>query len=288
MKHNILFVIACLTFISCNSSEKAKNKIENEKDSLEAGLIQRDLSIDNYISAFNQIEQTLDSINIIQKNIYFKIDKTVELKRPVIDNINADVKAINNFIKSNTEKIDQLNKKLKNSNIKNEQLEKTVSRLNGQLTQKKEELTDLSRKLNDLNTEITELQINSGFLIAQNAVQADIIAGETADLHKAFYIVGTFKDLEKEKIIDQKGGLLGIGKTSKLSNDFDSNKFTKIDYTQTLSIPLNCKKIEIITSHPTHSFKLEKEKNGTIKDLIITNSEEFWKASKYLVVIKSV
>src|SRR5207253_11489062 len=82
------------------------------------------------------------------------------------------------------------------------------------------------------------------------------------------------------------GGLLGMGKTSKLSSNFDNSKFTKIDYTQTTVIAVNSDNVKIITSHPTDSYKMENDskKKGVVRNLVITNPEKFWSASKYLVV----
>ena len=89
----------------------------------------------------------------------------------------------------------------------------------------------------------------------------------------------------ESKLIDKSGGLLGIGRTPKLSENFDKEKFTRIDYTQVLIIPVNSDGIKIITVHPSDSYTLDKEKN-MVKNIVITNADKFWSASKYLVVIK--
>ena len=106
-------------------------------------------------------------------------------------------------------------------------------------------------------------------------------------LHTAYFVVGKSNDLQDAKIIDRKGGLLGIGRTSKLSQDFDNSKFTRIDYTVTNNIAINSD-MKIVTSHPTNSYTLEKDTkdNDLVKNIVITNPELFWSASKYLVVIK--
>ena len=87
------------------------------------------------------------------------------------------------------------------------------------------------------------------------------------------------------KVIDKSGGLLGIGKTSKLASNIDNEKFTKIDYAQTSTIPIDSKTAKLITAHPSDSYKLNKEKDKVVS-ISITNPEKFWSASKYLVVVK--
>jgi hypothetical protein len=105
-------------------------------------------------------------------------------------------------------------------------------------------------------------------------------------MHTAYYIVGRTKELKESKLIDRKGGLLGLGKTSRLSANVDNTKFTRIDYTQVSNIPVNSTKVKVITSHPSDSYKLEKDaKNKSlVKNLVITNPEKFWATSKYLVI----
>ena len=123
--------------------------------------------------------------------------------------------------------------------------------------------------------------------MARNGAQSQTIADETMALHTAYFVVGKSNDLQDAKIIDRKGGLLGIGRTSKLSQDFDNSKFTRIDYTVTNNIAINSD-MKIVTSHPTNSYTLEKDTkdNDLVKNIVITNPELFWSASKYLVVIK--
>jgi hypothetical protein len=95
--------------------------------------------------------------------------------------------------------------------------------------------------------------------------------------------VGRSKDLEKAKLIDKHGGLLGMGKTAKLSDNLDNSMFTKIDYTQTTVIPVNSKNMKLVTSHPEDSYTVDKT-DKTVNSITITNPDRFWSASKYLVI----
>lgn len=187
----------------------------------------------------------------------------------------------------NRKKITELNRKLKNSAGKNANLEKTIATLSDQLNQKNMELEYLNAQLNSLNAQVVQLESNVSILNAENNQQSKVIENETAALRSAYYVIGNSKELRDANIIDREGGLLGIGKTSKLRADFDNTMFTHIDYTQSTTIGVNSK-MKIITSHPTDSYSLVRE--GKDKDVVtnisISNPEKFWSASKYLVVIK--
>jgi uncharacterized coiled-coil protein SlyX len=285
MKKTAFIIVTALSIVACNTKPQTDNVAERERDSLQIMVNQRDSKIRDFLASFVDIEHILDSINVKQKNIYLKTEKPSDVKAGVVADINREITAINSLMEKNRKKISDLNSQLKTSGGKNKELEDAIKTLNQQLSQKQQELVEMNSKLNVLNAEIMQLQASVGFLSVENATQADMIATATEDLHKAFYIIGTSKDLEKEKIIDKKGGLLGIGKTKELSNDFDATKFTQIDYTQLISIEINSKKAEIITTHPTSSYRLEKDKD-LVKKLIILNAVDFWSASKYLVIIK--
>jgi septal ring factor EnvC (AmiA/AmiB activator) len=186
---------------------------------------------------------------------------------------------------SNSLKLKELNDKLKKSNTKNINLEKNIELLNNRLNQKYSELMELNQKLLALKAQVSELEIAIVDLSSENKAQADYIDNKITELHTAYYIVGTSKDLVESKLIDKSGGLLGIGKTAKLSNDLDPNMFVKIDYLQTTAIAINSKHVKIITSHPTDSYSFDKTGN-MINNLMISDPEKFWSASKYLVITK--
>ena len=127
-------------------------------------------------------------------------------------------------------------------------------------------------------------------LVIMNNESTATIAQTTSALHTAYYIIGKSKDLEKDKLIDRKGGLLGIGKTTKLNNEnIDNSKFTRIDYTQMSTLAINSKNVKIITTHPSDSYYLAMDAmdKKMVNNLVITNAEKFWSVSKYLVVAKN-
>jgi Txe/YoeB family toxin of Txe-Axe toxin-antitoxin module len=104
-------------------------------------------------------------------------------------------------------------------------------------------------------------------------------------INTAYYAFGTKKELELNKIIDKTGGFLGLGKSSKLKDDFNTSYFTKVDITKLNNIPLSSKKVKVITTHPTDSYKLITTPEGVIEKLEILDASKFWSASKYLVIL---
>ncbi len=286
MKNFIIISAALLVITACNQNELADSK--REKDSLMSVINERDSFINDYISSFNEVEQNLDSVAIRQHIIAINSDKAGELKTTQKSRINAEIAAINNLMDQNRKKIAELNRKIKNSTNKNLQHVKMIATLNDQIIKKDIELADLNTRLNALNAQVATLETSVDTLTVLNDAQAQTITDKTTALHTAYYVVGKSNELQDAKIIDRKGGLLGIGKTSKLSEDFDNSKFTRIDYSQTNSISVNSD-MKIITNHPSSSYTLDKDDKDKdfVKNIVITNSEMFWSASKYLVVVRN-
>jgi septal ring factor EnvC (AmiA/AmiB activator) len=290
---NIFLIAAITLLISACNQERDNLRVElaganRNIDSLNKIANERESTINEFITSFNEVESNLDSVAVKQKIISLNTDKHTELKPDQKDRINSEIMAINNLMTENRKKIAELNRRLRSSTSKNAEFEKTIAILNEKLAQKEEELTTLNEKLNASDAQVAQLKTSVDTLTVHNFATSKSLSEKIAALHTAYYVIGKSKDLEVSKIIDRQGGLLGIGKTAKLNENVDKNKFTQIDYTQVGTIPINADNVKIVTSHPSDSYTLEgdeKNKNKT-KNLMITNPEKFWSASKYLVIVK--
>ena len=288
MKKILFIPIAFLFFTSaCNHTELKQSNQSN--DSLISVVNARDSSLSKFMESFNQIESNLDSVAAKQQMISINTGKSHgEFKGSKKARINAEITAINYLMTKNRREIEDLKKRWKGSKTQNAILEKTIITMTNQLTQKDCELCEMNLKLDALNLKAIKLVTMVDSLDEQNYLKSVIIDDQTADLHTAYYITGEAKELRDENIIDRKGGLLGIGRTSKLTENFDTRRFTRINDNFTTSIPVNGDDIKIITNHPTDSYTLDKDatKKDRTKNLVITNPKKFWSSSKYLVIVK--
>lgn len=278
MKKYILLGALALVVASCKN-QTSTDEVNRERDSLLSVINQREQSLNEFISSFSEVEKNLGDVAVKQNIISKSADKTGELQQNSKERINAEIAAINDLMDQNRKKLAELTKKLKSSNNKNEQLLKMIHALNDQLIQKDQELAELNEKLNSLNVQVAMLQTAVDTL-------NNTVTGQANVMHTAYYVIGNSKDLQAAKIIDRSGGLLGIGKTARLSANFDNSKFTKIDSRQVESIAIDGKSIKIVTTHPAGSFRLDKDNKEVIKSLVITDSKKFWSASNYLVIVK--
>jgi myosin heavy subunit len=286
MKKYILIAAVTCALVSCKNEEPTKDvRVVRERDSLIKIIDANQNSMNDVVASFNEIEKNLDLVREKQGIIVVNAGKLNDTKMDQKERINEEIRAINDLMDANAKKISELNKKLSRSGKKNKELQKTVDLLTEQLNGTYAQLEQLNDRLNSLNAQVAQLQTEMDTLTAQNSSQMQTIEAKTTELHTAYYIVGKSKELQESKIVDKKGGLLGLGRTAKISDNVDKAKFTKIDYVSTTTIPVNSKDAKIITAHPTDSYTLDKT-GKVVNNIIISDPEKFWSSSKYLVVAK--
>ena len=282
IKHFAFFVIIILTnFLLSNCSKGSdesensiKDSIENVSGNLNGKLNEKDAAIQELVSSFNEIQENLNTIKEKEK-IISKVTSDGDVKSKE-DQIKEDIQSIYDLMAKNKDRIGSLSKKLKNSKLQIDGLEKMIENMQATLSLKDSEIEELKTKIEGLNVELSSLTTNYKAVENESNQKTEII-------NTAFYAIGTSKELKEKNVITKEGGIIGLGKTTKLSSDFNKEYFTKINIEKTTSINLGAKKIKILTTHPSNSYKLIGEK--PIEKLEITNTKEFWSASKYLVII---
>jgi myosin heavy subunit len=288
MKKYLIVLLIIPFLISCNKQKIKQLELKSDSLSQQANL--KDESINEFIKAFNDIQDNLDSIKRKEMIITEQTELKTELQKKAKDQINEDVNTIYQLLIDTRSKLDDVRKKLGKSNFKVEELEKMVNHLTKQLEEKDMEIAQLKSELEKMNIEITALTKDVGSLKQLNQEkegvikeQEGVIDEKTTELNTAYYAVGTKKELKDNNIITAEGGFIGIGKNKKLKQDFNEDFFKKIDIRQTTQIPIPGKKPKVVTNHPSESYKINGEGENAV--LEITNANAFWKSSKYLVVI---
>jgi len=289
MKKYLLIVIVGVAFMSGCTNREAEKQVASlltERDSLINVANAKDSQTNVFMNSFNEIESNLEEVkkhqDLITVNSTDKLERTGTTK----DRINEDIIMINNLMDQNKKTLAYLNSKLKESDTKLNKFDKLVANLKDQIVAKDAELKDLNDKLLTMSTDIAVLKTSNADLTSVSERQMQTISNQTTKMNTAYYVVGTYKDLKTENVINKDGGFLGIGKSGKVKSDFNEAPFRKIDITETSIIPIESKGVEILSIHPTGSYELEKDGKKMITKLVIKDPEKFWEASKYLVVMK--
>lgn len=286
MKTKILILSMAVTFFGCGPDYKSQvEKLKSQQDSLLIVQNTKDSLMNSYMNDFNEIQSSIESL-AEQEQFLTKQSTNNELSSNAKTKILNNIQAFKNIIEENRNKILSLQSKIKKYNFKIDELDKMISGLNFQLQQKDSSIFILTENLNQLNLKIASVEVELSNVKNENDQKNQEIADKTNKLHTAYFTVGTYKELKEKKVISKEGGILGLGSSKSFNGDMNSESFTKIDYTSVKLIDVISKKIEIISVHPTDSYKLIN--NGKqIMAIEILDPERFWQASKYLIIVKS-
>jgi chromosome segregation ATPase len=283
----LVFVLSVMVLVSCGQHKKEIAKMQAKQDSIAQLGVQKDNSILGFIGAMNEIQANLDSIKTIEKIVSVQTAPGTELKAEAKNRIIEDIAQINNLLQKNKELVKSLQGKLRNSNMKITELEKMIENLNKQVGEKDGEIASLKQELENLHVNVAGLNQKIETITAESEKtikeKNQAIEAQTIAINTAYYAFGTKKELEAKNVIEKEGGVLGMGKTIKMKKDFNHDYFMKIDIREFNLLPLNTKKAKIITTHPADSYHLTGVK--TVESLVIDKPEEFWKASKYLLIV---
>jgi len=207
-----------------------------------------------------------------------------EFSKDKKEQILKDIEYVNTVLDQNKKKIASLSAQLKNSGVTIKGMQVKIAELEASMKERETEIADLKVVLSKKDFEIG--QLNAKMTEQETAItqKDEKISNQTAEINKAYVVYGTYKTLKEKGVISKEGGFLGLGKKEQLHKDFSDSAFTQIDITQTKSIPVNSKDAKLITSHPTSSYEIVRNKDNKVASIEIKDPEQFWKISKYAVV----
>ena len=295
----LMLIPAMLMTAGCNKMKEENARLKAKNDSLLALGFQKDTTVMEFVKAFNTIQSNLDSIKLKENIISQNTNGGTEVKTNARDQITGDINAIYQMLEKNRDMVKSLKAKLKKSeaglagaNVKIAELEKMIENLtktletkDAEIAELKEQLGKMNIKVQDLGNQVTNLNSNVDKLSAENKAKQQALDEKTAALNTAYYIVGTTRELKDKKIIDKSGGFIGIGRSKNVKTDFDNTLFTKVDITKFNELPLNKKRVKLLSNHPEGSYKLEGADKKSIDKITILNASDFWSRSKYMVII---
>lgn len=258
-----------------------------EKSDLYQQMQQRDSILNDLENTFTEIENNLSFIKEKRNKVSLDQNESGKNRKQALL---EDVNLMNTMLEESEKKIAQLEEKLRKSGINMKAYEKRLQALNETIESQNTEIAELKKMIEDKNVSLAELNSKVENMNKEMQVQADTISHKqnqiirkTDQLNTAHVVTGTFKELKEEGIIDREGGVLGIGSSKAIQENFDPSHFTELDIRKTKTIPLNAKKARVISEHPLNSYSLVEE-NGQVAYLQIENPEEFWRISKYAVI----
>ena len=278
-----LLLVACVAAFCLTSCNNGKNDSAAQNtaqaDSLNGIIAQKDSEINDLMGTLNEIEDGFQQISEAEHRVSLAKDGEGVNKK---QKLKEDILFIADRMKQNRELIAKLQKQLANGTLKGTQLQKTIEGLQKQLEEKDAQLQALREELDkkdihiaELDETVNNLNTKTNRLTAESNQKTETINAQDKQIHTAWYVFGTKKELKDQRIIAE-------GKV--MTGNFNKNYFTKVDIRNLSEIKLYSKSAKLLTTHPSSSYSLVRDANKQYT-LRITNSQLFWSTSKYLVVL---
>jgi hypothetical protein len=193
-------------------------------------------------------------------------------------------------------KLAETENRAKNAKIRNTRLlaqiatyKQTIEDLKTAAEQQRAEteaiIADQRNQIASLAGRVDTLSREKGWLI-------DTVAHLTAYKNRVYYAVGTKDELIKSGVVTKEGSkfLFFGGTRLEPARRPNLDAFTMIDKTQTLSIPLprTDKKYKIVSRQSPDFLAGDITEKGEVKGVVeIGSPEDFWSASKYLILVQN-
>ena len=290
MKKYFILALAVVTLgiTSCNNGTTNESENNNEIDSLEQVLNQKEDEMNELMDRLGEIQEGLDQISDAEGRIGTLTSGEVPVGDVTAD-IEENLQFIENTMANNRQRISELQVKLNSSTINTTRLQQQLASLEKRFNEKVEEINALKEELIQKDIQIKTLTDTVASLVIKNTKsqaandakqkmleqqQAEINKA-TTELNTAYYVYGTKTELRKH-------GILSNSKF-RMSEETDASYFTKIDIRKFKTLPLDSKSVELLSTHPEKSYAITKDANNRCV-LNIIDSKAFWSTSKYLVV----
>lgn len=279
----IVFVTAIGLTLAFGACQEKKNTMATvpveQRDSLNRIIEQKENEINDMMATINDIEDGLREINAAEKRVSVaRQGEGANQKQRIQENMAF----IQSTMSQNRELVKKLQQQLRESSFKGDQLRRTIENLTLQLEEKEKQLQQLRAELEQKDIHIAEqaeriegLTQNVNSLVDETTQKQQTINTQDKQLNTAWYVFGTKRELKEQSIL-RDGDVLRA--------NFNKDYFTKIDIRIDKEIKLYSRSAKILTSHPASSYTLTQDANRQYV-LRISNPQQFWSTSKYLVVL---
>jgi hypothetical protein len=167
-------------------------------------------------------------------------------------------------------------------------LDSTVASFQTLLDNQKAEIVAVVEQVTELTSQNAQLREANTALVAEGETLKADRESLLAENNTVYWVAGSREDLLKRGIIEQRGGMLGIGRTSVLARTLNASEFTEVDRRQLseLALPDPSKSYRIISPNDMAGLDAAPA-DGKFKGAVrIADPVSFWRPSRFLVLVE--
>ena len=289
MKKSVLVLsiaMLAMVFAACNTHQEELDAAIKKNDSLSLIIQNKDSELDSLFTTLSQIEENLAAVNSRYSAVQELRRANMEGQPNVKSQINAQIKEIESLMAANRQKIASLQAKINADSKEGTRLQELVSRQEERIAQQESQIAQLLTELENNKVIIKKLNQDVTDLTADNVKKDEYIKLQTAEANRAYYVVGSYDELNEAGIVSKAGGFIGIGRRQGTNSEMPLDRFTQIDRTKVTTIPINMRKALVVSKHPENSYELVMDENDdrVVSYLRILNPAKFWEQTRFLVI----
>jgi uncharacterized coiled-coil protein SlyX len=273
---NLKFAFAALflAVTACGTSAETERKLaELEQTNAQKDSLMQEVAISSRLLSDVSVE--LAKVQVRGNRLQVSSESPVMASR---DTMIAKLRYVVTRVRETEKQLSQSRQRIKNltslSDSLRATLDSTVTNLQAVIATQKQTIDFLTDRVNTLTSE--------------NVALRDSMA-------TVYYVVGTRDELKKKGILVEQGGsrvlfiLWRTGKTLQPARNLDPSQFTAIDSRQVTEIPLPDPKAEYrVASLQDLSYVAQERKHNKYSgtpSLTITSAADFWRNSKFLIIV---
>jgi len=283
-----LFSTACVSKSEYDRQLANQAAISAEKDS----LLNEVVATSQFIAEVNtELDKVKDGKPVAGANNEMEALSPTEARVRLADRVKLLTERLNESevrLSQSRRRVGQLTSNNATQTAQMVAFDSTIKQFQVIIDNQKAEVVALLEQVSILNSENMALRETNTTLETQRVALTTENAGLTTDLNTVYWVAGKKDDLIKRGIVEQKGGMLGIGKTQVLARSLDASEFTAIDRlaVRELTLPDASKSYRMISTNDLAGLDVaptDGKFKGTVR---IVSPETFWRASKFLVLIE--
>ena len=192
----ILYVVACaLALGACNMTGGRQDAVQQERDSLQRIINEKDMELDDIMGTFNEVQEGIRRINEAEGRVTIADGNPESASSR--DVIRENMAFIQQAMQQNRDMIAQLQEKLKNSSIKGTKMQKTIESLQAQIDTQAARIQELEASLAEKDAlieaqgdAIAGLSNNVVALTEENRANKEKVQQQDKELNTAWYVFG--------------------------------------------------------------------------------------------------
>jgi len=281
-----LFATACVSKKEYDRQLAQAAALSAEKDSLLSEVV----ATSSFISEVNgEIDKVRSGQPVQSREGEMETLSPTEARAQLV----GRVQELTNRVRQAEERMAQSRRRIAALTAGNEDLtrrfDSTVAAFQTLVDQQKQEIAGLVEQVTALTAQNAQLREQNTQLAAEGASLRSDRDALVVEQNTVYWVAGTQADLLSRGIIERRGGMLGIGRTTVISRTLDAEDFTSADRRdlRELTLPDPAKTYRIVSPNDLTGLEAapaDGKFKGTIR---IADPTAFWRTSRFLVLVES-